>query len=75
MEIECTQCQETFNSAVRQAADAFHIPLVSVYDAFDGVNHDEDPGKREPPEWTVSTHLNRANKQLLVFQTRLVTNR
>jgi len=43
IEIECTQCWETFNTAIRQAADEFNIPFVSVYDAFNGFNHDEDP--------------------------------
>jgi hypothetical protein len=43
MEIECTECQEIFNTAVRNAADAFNIPFVSVYDAFNGPNHNEDP--------------------------------
>lgn len=46
MEIECTQCWETFNTAVRQAADAFNIPFVSVYDVFNGLNHDEDPREK-----------------------------
>ena len=45
-EIECTQCWETFNTAMRQAADAFNIPLVSVYDVFNGLNHDEDPREK-----------------------------
>ena len=46
MEIECTQCWESFNTAIRQAADAFNIPLVSVYDKFNGLNHDEDPREK-----------------------------
>ena len=46
IEVECTACWETFNSAVRQAAEAYNIPLVSVYDAFNGPNHDEDPREK-----------------------------
>jgi hypothetical protein len=46
IEVECTQCFEIVNSAVRQAADACNIPLVSVYDAFNGTNHDEDPREK-----------------------------
>ncbi len=46
-EIECTQCWEIYNTAIRQAADAFNIPLVSVYDVFNGLNHDEDPREKE----------------------------
>jgi len=45
-EIECTQCWEIYNTAIRQAADAFNIPLVSVYDVFNGLNHDEDPREK-----------------------------
>lgn len=43
MENECTQCFEIFNKAVRQAADTFNVPLISVYNAFNGSNHDENP--------------------------------
>lgn len=46
MEIECTQCWEIFNTAIRQAANAFNIPFVSVYDVFNGLNHDEDPREK-----------------------------
>lgn len=45
-EIECTQCWETFSTAVRQAADAFNIPLISAYDALNGASHDEDPREK-----------------------------
>jgi len=43
MENECTRCWETFNNAVRIAAEDNNIPFVSVYDLFNGGNHDEDP--------------------------------
>ncbi|MGD2159217.1 MAG: hypothetical protein PVG14_18350 [Anaerolineales bacterium] len=43
---ECTECFETFNQAVHMAADEFGIPFVSVFDAFNGVNHDEDPREK-----------------------------
>lgn len=46
MEAECTQCFEIFNSAVRQAAEAYDIPVVSIFDAFNGTNHDEDPREK-----------------------------
>lgn len=46
MEIECTECQETFNTAIRQAAEAFNIPLISIYDAFNGSEHNEDPREK-----------------------------
>ena len=47
LETECTQCWETYNAEVRAAADAFNVPLVSIYDAFNGVRHDEDPREKE----------------------------
>ena len=43
VEVECTACWETFNSAVHQAAEAYNIPVVSIYDAFNGPDHNEDP--------------------------------
>jgi len=46
MEKECTRCLEIFNTAVRQAASAFNVPLVSVHDAFNGPSHREDPREK-----------------------------
>jgi len=46
METECTHCFETFNIAVRKAAEAFNVPLISVYDAFNGTDHNEDPREK-----------------------------
>jgi len=46
METECTHCFETFNTAVRKAAEAFNVPLISVYDAFNGIDHNEDPREK-----------------------------
>jgi len=43
LEIACTQCLENMNEAVHQAATAHNVPVVYVYDAFNGPNHDEDP--------------------------------
>jgi lysophospholipase L1-like esterase len=37
---------EIFNSIVQQAADGFNIPTVSVFDAFNGPDHDEDPREK-----------------------------
>lgn len=47
METGCTHCWTTFNDSIRLAAEANNIPLVSVYDWFNGVNHDEDPREKE----------------------------
>lgn len=46
METECTRCFETFNAEIGEVAEAFNIPLVSVYDAFNGPNHNEDPREK-----------------------------
>ena len=39
----CTVCWECVSNAVRQAAEAYRIPFLSRYDAFNGVKHDIDP--------------------------------
>jgi hypothetical protein len=41
--LACTRCWENGSNAVRLAAEAYHIPFLSRYDAYNGVNHDEDP--------------------------------
>jgi len=46
VEGECTRCFETFNGAVRQAAEAYGVPLISIFDAFNGPHHDEDPREK-----------------------------
>jgi hypothetical protein len=46
IESECTECFETFNRAVQLAAEEFNIPFVSIYDVFNGINHDEDPREK-----------------------------
>jgi len=39
----CTECWENMSDAARLAAEAYDIPFLSRLDAFNGVNHDEDP--------------------------------
>ena len=39
----CTQCWEDFNAAIHQASEAYGVPVVSVYDLFNGPEHDQDP--------------------------------
>lgn len=46
MKTECIQCSKTFSDSIRIAADANHVPLVSIYDLFNGVDHDEDPREK-----------------------------
>jgi predicted dienelactone hydrolase len=42
----CTECWENMSHAARLAAEAYNIPFLSRYDAFDGPNHDEDPREK-----------------------------
>lgn len=42
----CTECWENMSDAARLAAEAYNIPFLSRYDAFNGVNHDEDPREK-----------------------------
>jgi len=42
----CTICWETYSNAARQAAEVFHIPFLSRYDIYNGVNHDLDAGQQ-----------------------------
>ncbi len=42
----CTVCWECGSNAARQAAEVYHIPFLSRYDAFDGMKHDEDPSQK-----------------------------
>jgi hypothetical protein len=37
------QCWDIWSDALRRSAEAHHIPFLSRYDAFNGMNHDEDP--------------------------------
>jgi len=43
IEKECTCCWENLNHAIHQAAAVYNVPVARVYDAFNGLNHDEDP--------------------------------
>jgi hypothetical protein len=43
IETTCRACFEIFNARIREAAEAYNVPLVSVYDAFNGKKHNEDP--------------------------------
>jgi hypothetical protein len=39
----CTVCWQCVSNSVRQAAEAYHIPVLSRYDVFNGPKHDQDP--------------------------------
>jgi|GEM_PF-517636 len=42
----CTECWENTSHAACLAAEAYNIPFLSRYDAFNGTNHDEDPREK-----------------------------
>jgi hypothetical protein len=42
----CTACFENESEAARQAAEAYGIPFLSRYDAFNGADHSEDPREK-----------------------------
>jgi predicted dienelactone hydrolase len=42
----CTACWENMSHAARLAAEAYNIPFLSRYDAFNGTNHNEDPREK-----------------------------
>jgi hypothetical protein len=42
----CTVCWENESSAARLAAEAYDIPFLSRYDAFNGADHSEDPREK-----------------------------
>jgi hypothetical protein len=42
----CTVCWEVLSDATRQAAEAYNVPFLSRYNAFNGPNHDEDPREK-----------------------------
>jgi len=39
----CVECWETYNEAIHQAADEMGIPVANVFDAWNGMDHLEDP--------------------------------
>jgi hypothetical protein len=42
----CDVCWQNLSTANRQAADSLGIPFLSRYDAYNGVNHNEDPREK-----------------------------
>jgi hypothetical protein len=40
---DCTKCWEAMSNAARLAAEAYQIPFLSRYDAFNGPDHSQDP--------------------------------
>jgi hypothetical protein len=43
---KCNECWVNLSDATRLAAEAYNIPFLSRYDAYNGVNHDEDPREK-----------------------------
>jgi hypothetical protein len=46
IESECTAALEAMNRAIREAAEDNGATLVSLYDVFNGPNHDQDPREK-----------------------------
>ena len=46
VEAECTEAWEAYSNTIQAAAAAFGIPTVSMYDAFNGADHAEDPRQK-----------------------------
>jgi len=42
----CSECWENMSQAARLAAEAYNIPFLSRYDAFNGTEHTEDPREK-----------------------------
>lgn len=42
----CTECWENMSNAARLAAEAYRIPFLSRLDAFNGLDHEEDPREK-----------------------------
>ncbi|MDO8107039.1 SGNH/GDSL hydrolase family protein [Isoptericola sp. b441] len=43
VDTECTAAWETWSDSIRQVADAWGVPTVSLYDAYNGADHTADP--------------------------------
>ena len=46
IEAECTATYEAEAGAIREAADEYGVAMASVYDAFNGPDHDENPREK-----------------------------
>ena len=46
IEAECIAAWEAFSQTIREAAAEFGVPTASMFDAFNGPNHDEDPREK-----------------------------
>lgn len=42
----CNECWGNMSAAARQAAEAYNVPFLSRYDAFNGTVHSEDPNEK-----------------------------
>lgn len=65
VEVECTAAWETWSSSIRQVADAWGVPTVSIYDAFNGGDHAADP-REEGLIGADGQHPNDAGRALIV---------
>lgn len=42
----CTVCWEAYSNAARRAAETYHVPFLSRYDIYNGMNHSLDVGQQ-----------------------------
>ncbi len=43
---ECRACWENYNKAIHIAADEMGVPVANVFDAWNGIDHTEDPNEK-----------------------------
>ena len=60
IEAECTATYEAEAGAIRAAADDYGVALASVYDVFNGPDHDEDPREKGYVDEWDGLHASRA---------------
>jgi len=41
--VDCLACWETYNDAIHQAAEEMGVPVANVFNAWNGLDHSEDP--------------------------------
>jgi hypothetical protein len=51
IDAECTATYEAEAGAIREAADEYGVSMASVYDAFNGPDHDQDPREKGYVTW------------------------
>ena len=61
---ECRQCWENYNDAIHQAADEMGVPVANVFDAWNGLDHTEDPNDKGYTQ-SDKAHANKAGATVI----------